>query len=55
MGRIVPYPETENRGLIMRVWFESASAPRTLHNTNPPQIIIKGRMINLSGTKRNKI
>ncbi len=35
------------------VWFESCAAPRTRHNANLPEIIIKGRIINLSKTRGN--
>ncbi len=35
--------------------FESFSAPRTRHNTNPPEIIIKGRIINLANRKTKNL
>ena len=41
--------------LARLVWFESYVAPRTLHNTNPPQIIIKGSVINLANRKTKNL
>ena len=38
-------------------WFESGSAPRDPHNTNHPEIVIKGQPINLekhTQSSRNK-
>ncbi len=39
--------------VVARAWFESASAPRSQHNANLPEIIIKGHVINLSRTRSN--
>ena len=36
------------------VWFESCAGPRTLHNTNQPEIIIKGPVINLSRDQKSQ-